>query len=155
MKKSIIPFLILLIFISSCTTGEVVKEHTLEGPYLVTYVVDGDTLDVDINGNTERIRFSGINTPEKGDCYYQEAKDKLKELTLNKEIYIQQDIKNKGKYGRLLRYIYLDDMLINEFLVKNGYAKVYDKYKEDTSKYNQLKRSELEAVRLDLGVWNC
>jgi micrococcal nuclease len=152
-RKSLTLFLVLLFLISGCTTGQVVlEEHSLKGPYLVTNVVDGDTLDIE---NGERIRFSGINTPERGECYYQEAKDKLKELTLNKEIFIQQDKTDRGKYGRLLRYIYQDDILINEYMVRYGYAKVYDKYKDDTSKYKQLKRSELEAIRSNLGVWNC
>ncbi|MFH1610831.1 MAG: thermonuclease family protein [Patescibacteria group bacterium] len=153
--KKILILILFLVFISSCTTGNIIKEHPLEGPYLVTYVVDGDTLDININGKTERIRFSGINTPEKGECYYSGAKEKLKELTLDKEIYIQQDITNRGNYGRLLRYVYLDNILINEYLVENGYAKVYDKYKEDTSKYYQLKAAEAEAIRLNKGVWNC
>lgn len=147
---------ILLIFISSCTTGQVIlQEKQLDGPYLVTNVIDGDTADIIINGKTERLRFSGINTPEKNECYYQEAKDKLKELILNKEIYIQQDKTDKGKYGRLLRYIYLDDLLINEYLVEYGYARVYDKYKNDTSKYHQLKRAEVEAIKSNIGVWAC
>jgi len=76
MKKLL--FILILILISSCTyTGETTLEHELEGPYLVTNVVDGDTADVIINGKTERLRFSGVNTPEKKECFYQEAKDEL------------------------------------------------------------------------------
>ncbi len=148
---------LLILLISSCTyTGQTtLEEKPLEGPYLVINVIDGDTADVIINGETERLRFSGINTPEKNECYYQEAKDELKKLILNKEIYIQQDKSNKGKYGRLLRYIYVNDLLINQYLVENGYAKTYHKYKEDTSKYELLARSEAEAIRLNLGLWNC
>jgi endonuclease YncB( thermonuclease family) len=102
MKK--ILLLLILILISSCTyTGEVTLEKPLEGPYLVTKVVDGDTADVIINGKTERLRFSGVNTPETNECYYQEATDELKKLILNKEVYLQQDKTDRGKYGRLLR----------------------------------------------------
>ncbi len=155
MKKLL--FLLILILISSCTyTGETTLEKPLEGPYLVTEVIDGDTADIIINGKIERLRFSGVNTPETDECYYQEAKDKLKELILNKEVYIQQDKTDRGKYGRLLRYIYVDDLLVNQYLVENGYAKTYHKYKDDTSKYELLARSEAEAIRLNLGLWkNC
>jgi endonuclease YncB( thermonuclease family) len=63
MKKLL--FLLILLLISSCTyTGETTLEKELEGPYLVTKVVDGDTADIVIDGVTERLRFSGINTPE-------------------------------------------------------------------------------------------
>lgn len=157
MKKLLL--ILILVLISSCTyIGEVTleTEHPLEGPYLVTNVIDGDTADIIIDGKTERLRFSGVNTPETDECYYQEAKDELKRLILDKKIYIQQDITNRGNYGRLLRYIYLDDLLINQHLVENGFAKCYHKYKDDTSKYRLLARSEAEAIRLQKGLWgNC
>ncbi|MFH1333382.1 MAG: thermonuclease family protein [archaeon] len=141
-------FLLIIVLISGCTTGNITKE----GPYIVTKVVDGDTLDLD---NGQRIRFSGINTPETGECYYQEAKDRLKELILNKEVYTERDKSDKGAYGRYLRYLYLDDMMINEEIVKEGYAKVYDKYKDDTKRYDQLKEAEAIAKSQNLGVWSC
>ena len=79
----------MLVLLCSCSiTGQSVG-NGFEGPYEVTYVVDGDTLDVNIS---ERIRMSGINTPETGECYYQEAKDRLTELTLGKEVYLEPDI---------------------------------------------------------------
>ncbi len=150
--KKILFLLFILIFISSCTTGNVIKENPKEGPFLVIKVIDGDTLDIETG---ERIRLSGIDTPEKGECYYKEAKSTLANLTLNKTVLIQQDITNKDKYGRLLRYIYLEDILINEYLVRDGYARVYDKYKDDTSKYGLLKHSEIKAFDEKKGLWSC
>ena len=148
--------LIFVLILSGCTTGQVIKEESeLEGPYLVTKVVDGDTLDVLINNQTERIRVSGINTPETGECYYQQAKEKLAELTLNKKVYIEKDITDRGKYGRLLRYVYVNNNLVNGILVEEGFAKVYDKYKEDTKKYEELKLLEKNAITSNLGVWSC
>ncbi|MFH1376199.1 MAG: thermonuclease family protein [Candidatus Woesearchaeota archaeon] len=160
MKNYLVLTFLFLIFISACTpTGEVVydlDELVLDGPYLVTYTVDGDTADVTINGETERLRFSGINTPETGECYYQEAKDKLTELILNKNVYLEKDKTDEGKYGRLLRYVYLDENnLVNEILVEQGYARVYDKYSYDTKRYEQLKQAEARAQNKNLGVWSC
>jgi micrococcal nuclease len=153
MKKEIILLLFLLLFISSCgITGNVIREPKLEGPFKVTNVVDGDTLDLN---NGDRIRLSGINTPETGECYYQQAKDKLKDLTLGKEVYLEKDFSNTGKYGRLLRYIYVDDIMANSVLVLNGFAKVYHKYKEDTSRYEELSKLEKIAIEKNLGLWNC
>ncbi|MFH1455476.1 MAG: thermonuclease family protein [archaeon] len=136
--KKIIILLILVLCLTGCK----------QGPYLVTNVVDGDTLDINTG---ERIRLSGINTPETNECYYQEAKNWLTKLTLGKEVYLEKDRSNTGKYGRLLRYIYVDDILVNEILVKEGYAKVYDKYKDDTKRYEQLKNVETK----DNGLWLC
>ena len=151
MKKFIL--FILLLFVSGCSvTDYFVKEPELEGPYLVTHVVDGDTADLEGLG---RVRFSGINTPEKGECYYKEAKEKLGELILDKYVYVERDISDKGNYGRYLRYIYLNDTFVNGVLVQEGYAKVYDKYKYDTRRYYQLKDLEKIAVENNLGVWAC
>ena len=143
-------WLILLLFIGGCTTGNFVIESVLEGPFNVTNVVDGDTLDV-----YERVRLSGINTPETGECFYQEAKDVLSNLTLGKKVYLETDKSDKGKYGRLLRYVYVDDIFVNGYLVENGYARVYDKYKDDTGRYDELKVLELNAINNGLGVWSC
>lgn len=142
---------LILFFISGCTTGEVVKEE-FEGPYLVTHVVDGDTLDINIS---ERIRFSGINTPERGECYYKESKDKLFELTYGKDVFLEKDRSDRGKYGRLLRYVYVNNINVNKLLVEEGYARVYDKYKYDTKRYDELKEVEKIAIENNLGVWSC
>lgn len=123
-----------------------------EGPFNVTYVVDGDTIDL---SNGYRVRFSGINTPETGECYYQEAKDALKEMVLGKEVYVESDLIDQGKYGRELRYVYIDDFFVNGYLVEEGYAKVYDKYNESTKRYDELKEIEAIAKKENKGVWSC
>lgn len=139
MKKILI---IVLILLSSCST---------ESIFIVSNVVDGDTLDVDIG----RVRLSGINTPETGQCYYQEAKDALKNLTLNKEVVLEKDVDNYDKYGRLLRYVYVNETFVNGYLVENGYAIVFDRYNETTNRYDELKELENIAKENKLGVWSC
>jgi micrococcal nuclease len=148
-----------LFLVSGCSiTGFVISEPQLEGSFLVTKVVDGDTLDLE---NGERIRFSGINTPESGECYYQEAKEKLKSLVGGKEVLLEKDKSDTGKYGRKLRYVYVNEsegkglVFVNGVLVERGYAKVYDKYKLETKRYSQLKKLEKKAIEKNLGVWDC
>ena len=141
------PYFLLLLLLTSCTPSS-----NLDGPFRVIKVIDGDTLKLN---TTEKIRLSGINTPEKKECHYQESKDKLTELTLNKEIYLEEDYTNKGKYGRLLRYIHTKDQDINNYLVLEGYARVYDKYAYDTKKYKELKELEHKARLQKVGVWAC
>lgn len=140
-----------MIFINGCITSNFIFEEK-EGPFKVINVVDGDTLDLN---NSKRVRLSGINTPEIGECYYKEATEKLKEFVLNKEVILEKDISDVDKYGRLLRYIYTNDLFVNSLLVEEGYAKVYDKYKDDTRKYDELKEVETIAKNNNLGVWSC
>ncbi len=146
-------WLLFLILITGCTTGNVVSDTVVkEGPFKVINVVDGDTLDL---SNSERVRLSGINAPETAECYYEEATEELESLVLGKEVYLESDLSDKGKYGRLLRYIYLEDLMINGYLVENGFVKVYDKYDYDTRRYKELKILEGVAKEKNLGVWTC
>ena len=86
------------------------------------YVVDGDTIDVDGVG---RIRFVGVNTPERGQAGYGEAKDFVKSYCLGKVVYLDiDDAKHYDKYGRVLAVVYADDVNLNAELLKKGYAEV-------------------------------
>ncbi|QQG38652.1 MAG: thermonuclease family protein [Candidatus Woesearchaeota archaeon] len=151
MKKLLLLFFI--VTISGCSTGYVVyDEPILEGPFKVVKVIDGDTLDLN---DSVRVRLSGINTPEKGECYYKEAKERLKELTLNKTVFVERDIDNKDRFGRELRYVILGGVDINAQLVEEGYARVFDKYKDNTKKYDGFKVLESRPKEIGLGVWGC
>src|SRR3989338_477244 len=107
-------FLLFLIILIGCTKTE-------DEQIKILRVVDGDTLETT---NGDKVRLIGINAPEVNEFYYQEAKDELNFLLLNKLITMKSELKSRDKYGRLLRDIYLEDgYFINEALVKNGYAK--------------------------------
>ncbi len=144
MKLNIL--ILLSLFLLSCTSPE------FEGPYRVTKVTDGDTLQINYK---ETIRLSGINSPEKEECYYNKSKNFLNELVLNQEIFLEKDYTNKGRYGRLLRYVHFNNKDINAQLILTGNARVYDKYAHDTKKYAELKKLESHAKKNKFGLWAC
>ncbi len=87
-----------------------------------TYVVDGDTIDVEGVG---RIRLVGVNTPERGQDGYQEAKNFVKSQCLNKMVYLDiDDKKNYDKYDRVLAVVYVDDTNLNAQLLNKGLAEI-------------------------------
>ena len=87
-----------------------------------SYVVDGDTLDVDGVG---RIRLVGVNAPEVGEPGYQKAKDFVKSKCLGKVVGLDiDDAKHYDKYGRVLAVVYIGDTNVNAELLKRGYAEV-------------------------------
>ncbi|MBI5797990.1 thermonuclease family protein [Candidatus Woesearchaeota archaeon] len=141
-----ILFIFVLVFFTACAANS-----QIQGPFIVTKVLDGDTLDV----NMGRIRLAGINTPELGTCFSSEARDALANLTLGKEIYLERDQKDKEKYGRFLRYVYVNNLSVNDYLVHYGYAVVFDYYNSTTNRYQELKDLEAEAKAAHLGVWTC
>ena len=149
--KKLIFLLLLILFVSGCT-GKVVYETTSkatvkEGPFLVTNIVDGDTFDLN---NSERVRLSGINTPETGECYYQEAKDFLKQVE-NEDIEILRYWEDLGKYKRKLRYIFYKNRLINIELLEQGLAKAF--IIEDLKYKDKILKAENYAKENCLRLW--
>lgn len=104
------------------STNKVKTNSKYEFEGICNYVVDGDTIDVEGIG---RIRFVGVNTPERGEEGYKTAKEFVKEKCLDKMVYLDiDDKKNKDKYNRTLAVIYTNDgQNLNQLLLKNNYAK--------------------------------
>lgn len=121
----------------------------------VKYIIDGDTIILD---NGEKVRYISINTPERGNCWYQQAKRMNQDLVSGQKIKLEQDISNKDKYKRLLRYIYVGDKnsgninFVNMELVKAGLARV-KKYKPDLKYFKELEKAENYAKQNKIGLW--
>ncbi len=98
--------------------------------YIVTRVVDGDTLEVKMGDQLEKVRLIGVDTPETVkpntpvQPYGKEASDFTKKMLLNKEVTLKFDVGRTDKYGRLLAYVYLGNEMFNETLLKEGYARL-------------------------------
>jgi micrococcal nuclease len=88
----------------------------------VERIIDGDTIVVE---NNTHIRLLGINTPEKGEQYSNEARNFLSELILNKTIRIEYGKERYDKYKRTLAYVILNGKNINIELIRNGFANAY------------------------------
>jgi len=121
----------------------------------VVRVVDGDT--VEIEGNI-KVRYIGVNTPELHDprkpieCFGQAASDENKRLVEGKEIYIQKDVSETDKFKRLLRYVWVGDMFINDYLVRQGFAQV-STYPPDVKYVSQFLEAQKEAQDNKRGLW--
>jgi micrococcal nuclease len=127
----------------------------------VLRVIDGDTIEIqDASGAAKKVRYIGIDTPETVDprrseqCFGKEASNKNKELVQGQEIYLEKDVSEVDKYGRLLRYIYLEssDISVNQQLVTEGYA-VSSKYPPDIKYQEKFKAAEEEARNKGKGLW--
>lgn len=127
----------------------------------VVKVVDGDTIDVLVNKKITRVRLIGINTPETLDprkeieCFGPEASDKLKETLEGKIIELKNDPTqdSEDKYGRQLRYVFLNGENINQKMVSEGYAFEYT-YKKPYQLQKEFRNSEIKAKENSLGLWN-
>ena len=116
-------FLLFLLFIINYSFLDHLVENSLvdRQTFTVERIVDGDT----IIANGESIRLLGINSPEKGEKYSEEATQYLSNLIFNKTVEIEFGPEQRDKYGRILAYIYVDGFLVNSQIVREGYANIY------------------------------
>jgi endonuclease YncB( thermonuclease family) len=121
-------------------------------PAVVTNVVDGDTIDVDLNGTIQRVRFIGVDTPEVGDCLADQATARTTALTLGKAVTLVKDTSEVDRFGRLLRYVYVGTEHVGETLVREGLAYAV-RYPPDTAKAAELDAAQALAKGEGLGVW--
>ena len=116
----------------------------------VSYIVDGDTVRLE---DGRAVRYLGIDTPEIGEYYYEEATEKNREFVEGKVVELHPGSRNIDDYGRYLRYVYIDGIFVNAELVAQGYAKAYRKGPEE--EYSQyLFQLEEEAKSAGAGLWN-
>lgn len=131
------------------------EEQGTQQEFLVTKVIDGDTI-VLMSG--EVVRYIGIDTPENPnlkstDCFAREAFEENKRLVENKKVRLKKDVSERDKYGRLLRYVYVDSIFVNKYLVEEGYA-VAVSYPPDIKYQVEFKLAEQRAKENNKGLWN-
>ncbi|MBA7715160.1 Thermonuclease [subsurface metagenome] len=118
----------------------------------VTKVIDGDTI---IIGTGQRVRYIGIDAPEvhpEREAYGFEAWQLNRELVEGKEIILEKDVSETDKYGRLLRYVYVDKLFVNGELVRRGLAEA-KAYPPDTKNQKHLEGLEAVAQEAKRGMW--
>jgi micrococcal nuclease len=117
-------------------------------------VIDGDTIWMKDRG---KIRYIGMDTPERGERYFTEATEYNSELLSRGDIVLEFDVEARDKYGRLLAYVFVDEddgdrVFVNEELVRAGWATTLDippnmKYRDE------FDRAESAAREEKLGIW--
>ena len=118
----------------------------------VTRVIDGDTI---IIATGQRIRYIGIDTPEvypETEALGREAWQANRQFVEGKNVRLERDVSDTDKYGRLLRYVYVNDLFVNAELVRQGLAEA-KAYPPDTKYQDYLEKLETEAREAGRGIW--
>lgn len=130
----------------------------------VTNVVDGDTIDVLVDGQEYRIRIIGVDTPETKDpnqpvmCYGAEATAATKDMIAraNNQVYLEKDVSETDRYGRLLRYVWLPHSdgtrMLNQELVAQGFAQS-STYPPDVKYQDLFVEAQRTAREEGRGLW--
>ncbi len=157
LKKIIFGIIAALLAVGGYTGYKLVKQENYDDqPQQVVEVIDGDTIKIKDN---VRVRLIGINAPDKGECYYEESREFLKEFLEGKTVNLEKDISGKDDYGRPLRYVILpsndpekDNILINDYIVRQGYAQAVSS-PPDNRYHDLLVSAQEEALRENRGIW--
>ena len=136
----------------------------------VLNVVDGDTIDVEIDGEKKRVRFVLVNTPESVhprkpvEYYGKEASAYTTHELDGKTVYLEKDVSDTDRYGRLLRYIWIDipegkdlekdlrEKCFNAKLLLQGYASL-STFPPDIKYVDYFRTFEKSAREASLGLW--
>ncbi len=135
----IIIILIMLIMIVSVGEG---AEPEYPPPVTApcVRVIDGDTIECVIEGKIESVRLIGVNTPERGEPGYEEARDFMIVMCEGEEVRLEFDHRERDRWGRILGYVFLKrrggDTFVNGELLRSGNALFYGYF--STNRYNEV-----------------
>ncbi len=124
-------------------------------------VVDGDTIDVDIDGHRERVRLIGIDTPETKkpntpvQCFGPEATKFTKSMLVDDaQLHLERDVVARDDYGRMLAYVYLatDGTFVNMAIVRQGFAHVLT-IRPNAAHADQFEAAASAARADNIGLW--
>jgi endonuclease YncB( thermonuclease family) len=119
----------------------------------VVRVVDGDTIVVAIGGaRGTKVRLIGIDTPERGDCMFDAATQRMRALVEGQRVRLVRDVSETDRYGRLLRYVFVGDRFVNALMVSEGFANAAT-YPPDVAHARDFVALERVARAARRGLW--
>jgi micrococcal nuclease len=133
--------------IASC-----VPKDTLRETALVLGIVDGDTINVQLNGKILAVRYIGVDAPETGKEYYGQAAQTNQNLVYSKTVTLISDSTDKDNNGVLLRYVIVDNIFVNYEIIKQGYAHAVS-VSPDVSCSSVFASAESQAQSANAGIW--
>lgn len=121
----------------------------------VRRVIDGDTIEVEIEGQTFPLRYIGIDTPElntSGDLGGEQARRENEDLVRGKPVLLVRDVSETDRFDRLLRYVFVEGEFVNYRLVRLGVAEAI-RYPPDDSCHETFLEAQAAAQAERLGRW--
>lgn len=122
-----------------------------QGTYRVTRVLDGDTIELE---DGTRVRYEGVDAPENQEAYGLSSTKLNQELVGGREVLVVPAESQTDPYGRVLAFVYVAGVFVNEKMIEAGYARALVlRGGEKPEKYEQLKAAEDFARSRHLGIW--
>ena len=153
---------------SSASVTTLPASGAVEANAVVDHIVDGDTIDVIIDGTEERVRLTGIDTPEVahaasgsrpatvGECFGDEATEfTARLLPVGTPVRLERDVVGRDDYGRVLAYVYRadDGIFVNYEIVRQGSAQPLT-IPPNVTFSGLMVEAAREAEAADAGLWS-
>ena len=116
----------------------------------VKRVLDGDTF---VLSDDRRVRLIGVDTPERGEPFSNTARELADSILTGQEVRIENDLLRLDRYDRILGYVFIDTIFVNELLIRRGLAHVY-LFKENKRYSKRLIEAQGKARRDKVGIWS-
>jgi endonuclease YncB( thermonuclease family) len=120
---------------------------------IVIKIIDGDSVEIELGeGITNTLRYIGMDAPEAGFPFFEEASGENADLVLRKQVVLVKDQSDVDRYNRLLRYVIVDGVFVNLELLREGLARA-ENYAPDEACKDVFAAAELEAKQSIVGMW--
>jgi len=160
----LVSILLITLFLSISNQFNFESDNFGEDEYIVTKVIDGDTIEATRNGITLKIRYIGVDTPETVkpntpvQCFGEEASNFNKQLVMGKKVRLESDTGDEDRFNRKLRYVYIAEgnssgAMVNELLISEGYATL-ETVPPNTKYVEKFKEEEKKAREAGKGLWS-
>lgn len=143
-------FVIFLILVRM--QSQIGQEQAEVDRFAVSRIIDGDTMEL---AGGDKVRLLGIDTPEKGQPYYDDAREFLSRLTLGKSVALDYGTRRRDSYGRLLAFVTIDTVQVNRAIIANGLGYLY-LFKDNIGnpKIESMMAAQREAISKERGIWS-
>ena len=117
---------------------------------VVTDIIDGDTF---VLSESIQVRLIGVDTPEKGQPFFHEARAYAESVLSGSSVRLEYDEELLDNYGRRLAYLFIDTSLFNANIVRNGLASVY-LFPRNNRFASRFIEAQKQARRDRIGIWS-
>ncbi len=148
----LVPFFVVLLVLVRLV-GDIGRDYRPDDRLQVIGVIDGDT--VELPGG-DQLRLLGVDCPERDDPFYDSATALTAALVQGKTVRVTFSSRRRDAYGRLLGYLHVDTLLVNEELVRRGLGNVYFFPNEidDDSLVERMQKAQADALSKKIGIWS-
>jgi len=130
-----------------------VPQDTLREEGLVVGIIDGETINVQIDNQVYGVRYLGVDAPNVDEAYYWQTLGRNQDLVYPKQVVLVRDVPETDSNNQLLRYVFVGNIFVNYELIAQGYANTTN-LPPDIACSSTFQTAEKQAKTSKIGLWS-